>query len=253
MKLYFRKVGEQGPAIIILHGIFGSSDNWLGIAKSLSEKYQVYLVDQRNHGQSPWSDEFNYQVMAEDLLEFIQEHQLDKPTIIGHSMGGKVVMQFDLNYPNIAQKIIVVDIAPKFYPVHHTQILAGLNSINLATLASRTEANEHLKRFEEKEGVRQFLLKNLYRNSDQAFAWRINLAVITKNIDVVGHELFVKNHSDTPTYFIKGADSHYIQAEDHRYMAELFQNFEIIEIPDAGHWVQADQPELFIKAIEEIL
>ncbi|MHA8049563.1 alpha/beta fold hydrolase [Aquirufa sp. ROCK-SH2] len=253
MKLYFRKVGEHGPALVILHGIFGSSDNWLGIAKALSEKYQVYLVDQRNHGQSPWSDEFNYQVMAEDLLEFIQDHQLNKPIIIGHSMGGKVVMQFDLNYPEIAQKIIVVDIAPKFYPVHHTQILAGLNSIDLATLASRTEANEHLKRFEEKEGVRQFLLKNLYRNSEQQFAWRINLKVITENIDVVGHELFVKNHSDTPTFFIKGADSHYIQAEDHRYIAELFPNFELIEIPNAGHWVQADQPELFVQALEEIL
>jgi len=253
MKLYFRKVGEKGPAIIILHGIFGSSDNWLGIAKSLSDKYQVFLVDQRNHGQSPWSDEFNYDVMAEDLLEFIHEHQLVKPIIIGHSMGGKVVMQFDLSYPTIAQKIVVVDIAPKFYPVHHTQILAGLNSINLATLASRTEANEYLKRFEEKEGVRQFLLKNLYRNSNQEFAWRINLKVITRNIDVVGHELFVKNHSNTHIYFIKGADSHYIQPEDHRYISEIFENFEIIEIPNAGHWVKADQPELFIKALEEIL
>jgi esterase len=253
MKLYFRKVGESGPVIIILHGIFGSSDNWLGIAKSLSENNQVYLLDQRNHGQSPWSDEFNYPIMADDLLEFIQDHQIEKPVIIGHSMGGKVVMQFDLSYPNIAQKIVVVDIAPKFYPVHHTHILAGLNSINLATLTSRTEANEHLKRFEEKEGVRQFLLKNLYRNSEQQFAWRINLQVITQNIDVVGHELIVKNHSQTPTFFIKGADSHYIQPEDHRYISELFENFEIIEIPNAGHWVQADQPELFIKALEEIL
>lgn len=253
MKLYFRKVGEQGPAIIILHGIFGSSDNWLGIAKVLSDKFQVYLVDQRNHGQSPWSDEFDYQVMSEDLLEFIQEHSLDKPIIIGHSMGGKVVMQFALNHPDIAQKMVVVDIAPKFYPVHHTAILEGLNSLDLKHLASRTDANEHLKRFEEKEGVRQFLLKNLYRNDQQEFAWRINVKVITKNIDVVGHELWVKHFVNLPAYFIKGAESHYIQPEDERYIAEIFPNFELIEIPNAGHWVQADQPEAFVDALRSIL
>lgn len=253
MKLYFRKVGEQGPAIIILHGIFGSSDNWLGIAKVLSDKFQVYLVDQRNHGQSPWSDEFDYQVMSEDLLEFIQEHSLHKPIIIGHSMGGKVVMQFALNHPEIALKIVVVDIAPKFYPVHHTAILEGLNSLDLKKLVSRTEANEHLKRFEEKEGVRQFLLKNLYRNDQQEFAWRINVKVITKNIDVVGHELWVKHSVNIPTYFIKGAESHYIQPEDERYIAEIFPNFELIEIPNAGHWVQADQAEAFVDVLRSIL
>ncbi|MFL0162683.1 alpha/beta fold hydrolase [Aquirufa salirivi] len=253
MKLYFRKVGDQGPAIIILHGIFGSSDNWLGIAKVLSDKFQVYLVDQRNHGQSPWSDEFDYQVMSEDLLEFIQEHALNKPIIMGHSMGGKVVMQFALNHPDLAQKMVVVDIAPKYYPVHHTAILEGLNSLDLTNLGSRTEANEHLKRFEEKEGVRQFLLKNLYRNDQQKFAWRINVPVITKNIDVVGHELWVKDSVDIPAYFIKGAESHYIQAEDERYIAEIFPNFELIEIPHAGHWVQADQPEEFVEVLRSLL
>jgi len=253
MKLYFRKLGEHGTPIIILHGIFGSSDNWLNIGKILAENHQVFLLDQRNHGQSPWSDEFDYMVMAEDLKEFLEDHQLQNPILIGHSMGGKVVMQFELNYPHIAQKVIVVDIAPKYYPIHHTQILNGLNSLDLKNLQSRTDANEHLKRFEEKEGVRQFLLKNLYRNSENEFAFRINLKVITKNIDVVGHELFIKNPSDTPTYFIKGADSHYILPEDERYISEIFPNFEVIEIANAGHWVQADQPEAFVKAVQQIL
>ncbi|MFM6936149.1 MAG: alpha/beta fold hydrolase, partial [Aquirufa sp.] len=242
-----------GTPIIILHGIFGTSDNWLGIAKAFADTNRVFLLDQRNHGQSPWSDEFDYQVMAADLLEFIKDHDLENPIIIGHSMGGKTVMQFGLNYPGIAQKIIVVDIAPKFYPVHHTQILAGLNSVDLLAIQSRNDANEHMKRFEENEGVRQFLLKNLYRNADGQFAWRINLAVITKNIDVVGHELFVKNACETNTYFIKGGNSHYIQPEDERYIAEIFPNFELIEIPNAGHWVQADQPEAFVQALKEIL
>jgi pimeloyl-ACP methyl ester carboxylesterase len=253
MELYFRKVGEQGPAMIILHGIFGSSDNWLGIAKVFANTHQVYLVDQRNHGQSPWSDEFDYQVMSEDLKEFIDTHQLTNPIIIGHSMGGKVVMQFALNYPTLSDKFIIVDIAPKFYPVHHASILAGLNSIDLKTIASRTEANEHLKRFEEQEGIRQFLLKNLYRKNDAEFAWRINLAVITKNIDVVGHELWVKNPCQTPIHFIKGANSHYIQPEDERFISEIFPNFELHTIANAGHWVQADQPDAFLQVIKSIL
>lgn len=253
MKLFFRKLGETGTPIIILHGIFGSSDNWLNIGKVLAKTHQVFLLDQRNHGQSPWSDEFDYMVMAADLKEFIEDHQLQNPILIGHSMGGKVVMQFELNYPALAQKVIVVDIAPKYYPVHHTQILNGLNSLDLKNLQSRTEANEHLKRFEEKEGVRQFLLKNLYRNSENEFAFRINLKVITKNIDVVGHELFIKNPSETFTYFIKGSDSHYILPEDERYISEIFPNFEIIEIANAGHWVQADQPEAFVQALQKIL
>jgi len=253
MKLFARTVGISGTPIIILHGIFGSSDNWLGIAKAFSETNRVYLLDQRNHGQSPWSDEFDYQVMAADLWEFIEDNALVNPVIIGHSMGGKTVMQFGLSYPEIAQKIIVVDIAPKFYPVHHTSILSGLNSVDLTSIQSRNDANEHMKRFEENEGVRQFLLKNLYRNAEGAFAWRINLPIITKNIDVVGHELFIKHACKTETYFIKGANSHYIQPEDERYIAEIFPNFELIEIQHAGHWVQADQPEAFIHVLKEIL
>lgn len=253
MKLFYRALGETGTPVIILHGIFGTSDNWLGFGKAISGDHQVFLLDQRNHGQSPWDDEFDYQVMAADLLEFIQEHQLENPILIGHSMGGKVVMQFDLLHPGLASQIVIVDIAPKFYPVHHTHILEGLNSLDLTTLESRQAANDHLKRFEENEGVRQFLLKNLYRNTEQQFAWRINLKVISKNIDVVGHELFVPNASNTETLFIKGADSHYIQPEDERYIAEIFPNFELVEISGAGHWVQAEQPELFLQALQSYL
>jgi len=253
MKLFYRALGESGTPVIVLHGIFGTSDNWLGFGKSIAGNHRVFLVDQRNHGQSPWGNEFNYEVMSDDLLEFIQEHQLENPILIGHSMGGKVVMQFDLLNPSIASRIVIVDIAPKFYPVHHTQILEGLNSLDLTTLESRQAANEHLKRFEEKEGVRQFLLKNLYRNAEQQFAWRINLKVITKNIDVVGHELLVPAASNTEALFIKGADSPYIQPEDERYIAEIFPNFELVEIPGAGHWVQADQPDLFLQALQSYL
>lgn len=255
MKLYYRKAGDSGQALIILHGIFGSSDNWLTIGKVLAQHYQVYMVDQRNHGQSPHSDEFNYEVLAADLKEFIEEHQLLNPIIIGHSMGGKTVMQFAMNYPTLFGKMVVVDIAPKFYPVHHAMILQGLHAVPLATLSSRTEANEILKRFEENEGVRQFLLKNLWRNpaKDNQFDWRINLPVITQNIDVVGHELSNEKVIEKPVLFIKGASSHYIQPEDERRIWELFPQYELVSIPNAGHWVQADQPQAFVEALQAFI
>lgn len=254
MKLNFRKIGEGPQPIIILHGIFGSSDNWITFAKSLDEsQFSIYLLDQRNHGQSPWSEDFDYDYLADDLKEFIEDLTLPHPIIMGHSMGGKTVMQFDLKYPNIAKKIIIVDIAPKFYPVHHDAILAGLNSMALDKIQSRQDANDHLKRFIELEGIRQFILKNLYRDENQNFKFRINLKVITQKIDVVGHELIYKKHSDTPTFFIKGENSHYIQVEDERLIAEIFPNFYIYSVPNAGHWVQADNPIDFKIVFEQIM
>lgn len=255
MKLYFRKSGESGSSIIILHGIFGSSDNWLTIGKVLGEENTVYMIDQRNHGQSPRSDVFNYEAMAADLKEFIDEHQIKNPILVGHSMGGKTVMQFAMNYPDAFQKMIVVDIAPKFYPVHHSMILQGLAAVDLENLKSRTEANDILKRFEESEGVRQFLLKNLWRNpaKNNGFDWRINVPIITKNIDVVGHELENEHSVAQPVLFIRGAESHYIQPEDERKIWELFPNYELESIEGAGHWVQADKPQEFVDIVSRFV
>jgi len=252
MKLFYRQAGENGTPIIILHGIFGSSDNWLTIGKILGETYQVFLLDQRNHGQSPRSEDFDYNVMAEDLKEFIDDHKIENPILIGHSMGGKTVMQFAMNYPDSFLKMIVVDIAPKFYPVHHSMILQGLASIDLKTLKSRTEANDLLKRFEENEGVRQFLLKNLWRNpaKNNEFDWRINVPVITKNIDIVGFELSNEKSVKKPVLFIKGSESNYIQPEDERKIWELFPDYQLVTIEGAGHWVQADKPVAFIETVK---
>ncbi|MBP6386269.1 MAG: alpha/beta fold hydrolase [Pseudarcicella sp.] len=255
MQLFFRKEGTSGTHIIILHGIFGSSDNWLGIGKQLAENHVVYMVDQRNHGQSPHSDIFDYEAMATDLKELIDNENIENPIIIGHSMGGKTVMQFAMLYPESFSKMIVVDIAPKFYPVHHHMILQGLASIPLATLKSRTEANEILRNYEENEGVRQFLLKNLYRNpsKNNAFDFRINLPVISKNIDVVGHELMHEKSIEQPVLFVKGEKSHYILPEDERKIWELFPNYQIQTISDAGHWVQADKPEEFLTVVKDFV
>lgn len=251
MKLFYRQTGETGTPIIILHGIFGSSDNWLTIGKILGVNHQVFMIDQRNHGQSPRSNVFDYEVMAEDLKEFIDDHQIENLTLIGHSMGGKTVMQFAMNHPEAFSKMIIVDIAPKFYPVHHSMILQGLASIDLKSLKSRTEANELMKRFEESEGVRQFLLKNLWRNPEKnnEFNWRINIPVITKSIDIVGYELANEKTVQKPVLFIRGSESHYIQPEDERKMWELFPNYELVTIEGAGHWVQADKPKEFVEAV----
>lgn len=252
MKLFYRQAGESGTPIIILHGLFGSSDNWLTLGKILAETHRVYMLDARNHGQSPRSEIFDYNSMAADLKEFMDDYSIINPILIGHSMGGKTVMQFAMNYPDSFSKMIVVDIAPRFYPVHHTMILQGLASIDLKTLRSRTEANDLLKRFEENEGVRQFLLKNLWKNSEKnnEFDWRLNVAVIAKNIDVIGFELSNEKSVDKPVLFIRGSESHYIQPEDERKIWELFPDYELITIEEAGHWVQADQPKEFIEIVQ---
>lgn len=252
MKLFYRQAGESGTPIIILHGLFGSSDNWLTFGKILAETNRVYMLDARNHGQSPRSDIFDYNAMATDLKEFMDYHLIINPILIGHSMGGKTVMQFAMNYPNSFSKMVVVDIAPKFYPVHHTMILNGLASIDLETLKSRTEANELMKRFEENEGVRQFLLKNLWKNpaKNNEFDWRLNVPVITKNIDIIGFELSNEKAVEKSVLFIRGSESHYIQPEDERKIWELFPDYELITIEGAGHWVQADKPQEFLEIIQ---
>ena len=252
MKLFYRQAGELGTPIIILHGLFGSSDNWLTLGKILGETHRVYMLDARNHGQSPRSEIFDYNSMAADLKEFMDDHSIINPILIGHSMGGKTVMQFALNYPDSFLKMIVVDIAPKFYPVHHTMILQGLATVDLKTLKSRTEANDVLKRFEENEGVRQFLLKNLWRNPEKnnEFDWRLNVPVIAKNIDVIGFELSNEKAVEKPVLFIRGSESHYIQDEDERKIWELFPDYELITIEDAGHWVQADKPKEFLQIVQ---
>lgn len=250
MKLYFRQVGETGPAIVFLHGIFGSSDNYLTISKSIAAQgFRVFMIDQRNHGQSPRSDEFDYQSMAADLHEFIMDQKLEKPVLVGHSMGGKTVMQYAINYPGTAGKLVIVDIAPRFYPVHHGDILRGLNAIPLATLKNRNEADTLLSQHEPSPTVRQFLLKNLYRTPDGKFDWRINLPVIEREIHGVGEELSTSRPIMEPTLFIRGSESGYISDDDIPAIMRMFPNASIETIEGAGHWVQAEKPAEFVEAL----
>lgn len=250
MKLFFRQTGEIGQPLVILHGVFGSADNWLSVAKALGERYLVVTVDQRNHGRSPHSDDFDYEVMAADLKELLDGEGLENPVVIGHSMGGKTAMQFAMNYPAAWSKLVVVDIAPKFYPIHHDQILAGLNAINLTTLQNRQQAEEILARYEDNVGTRQFLLKNLYRDAATGhFGWRLNLDVLTRDIHLVGSELTGLRITTKPALFLRGSESSYVMPEDERDIRRIFPNAQLETIAGAGHWVQADQPEKFVAAV----
>ncbi len=254
MDLFYRQLGTEGRPLVILHGLFGMSDNWLSISKSFLPEFQVYLVDLRNHGQSPASADFSYPLMADDMAQFITKHQLSEVSLIGHSMGGKVLMNFADRYRDLYQKLIIVDIAPRFYPVHHTAILQGLKAIDLTKLQSRTKANEILKNYEESEAVRQFLLKNLWRNpATGQFDWRMNLSVLTAEIAQIGEEQIPKETITAPTLFMSGAESSYVTAEDQELIKKYYSDVQFEIIDGAGHWVQAEKPQEFIQAALKFL
>jgi esterase len=251
MKLFFRESGVGQP-LIILHGLFGSSDNWYTLSKTFAAHYRVFVVDQRNHGQSPHTAEHNYRLLTEDLESFITEHQLDQPILMGHSMGGKTVMNYALKNPKLVSKAIVVDMMPKSYPIHHDHIVEGLQAIDLAALTSRAEADQILATHIAEPDVRQFLLKNLTRNGEGGFSWRINLPVLATSIgDMVG-ELVYTGVFNGPSLFVKGARSNYYQPGDEKKVAQLFPDAEWSTL-DTGHWVQAEKPQEFADVVLDFL
>jgi esterase len=251
MKLFFRQAG-QGQPLIILHGLFGSSDNWYSLSKIFAERFTVYTVDQRNHGQSPHSDDFNYKLLTEDLEEFLVEHSIVNPIVIGHSMGGKTAMNLAIKNPQAIEKLIVVDIAPKAYPIHHDRILDGLMAIPLHSILSRTEAERILMDYVAELDVRQFLLKNLSRNGQGQFEWKINLTAIKDHIEEIGAGMQYAGSFNRPTLFINGAKSNYITPNDNQLIVDLFPLVSWHTL-DTGHWVQAEKPAEFIQTVLNFL
>ena len=234
--------------MVILHGLFGYSDNWQTHAKKLAEYYQVILVDQRNHGHSDWSYEISYDLMAEDLKELFDELNLEEVILLGHSMGGKTAMKFAKNYPDYLEKLIVVDIGTKTYPSHHEQILAGLHAIDLNVIHSRSEAEEAMAKYIESNGVRQFLLKNLYWAQKGKLAWRMNIPVLEQEMWAILQGL-PSNEVLIPTLFIRGMMSDYILGEDIPDLENQFSDSHFVSVENAGHWVHAEAPEEFIEAV----
>lgn len=251
MKLQHRILGEGKP-LIILHGLFGNSDNWQTHAKRFSEYYQVILVDQRNHGHSDWSDDFSYDLLAADLRELIEDLGFEKVNLLGHSMGGKAVMRYAQLYPDSIEKMIVVDMGIKEYPMHHQQILAGIDAVNQTAMDSRSQAEQILQQFVPEVGTRQFLLKNLYWKEKNKLEWRMNVRVLEKEMSEIlkalpEEEVFVQ------TLFILGALSHYVLESDIPSIEDQFPDSTFISIENAGHWVHAEKPEEFINAVLEFL
>lgn len=247
VKLFVRKYG-QGQPVIVLHGLFGSSDNWMTQAKMLADHFAVYALDLRNHGQSPHSDAFDYQSMVDDVVEFCKDNQLANVVIIGHSMGGKVAMNLALLHPDLVRGIIVVDIAPRAYDLEHYVIAEGLNAIPTSDITTRQEADDVLARYVSDGETRQFLLKNLQRKQEGGFSWKLNLPVITEKLQNVGVKPLSTDTFTKPVLFIKGIRSAYIKDDDTAAIHQFFPNA-TIEHLDTGHWVQAEAPKEFIESV----
>ncbi len=250
MQLAYREYGS-GQALIILHGLFGQSDNWNTLAKRFGENnFHVFVLDQRNHGLSPHDEVWTYNAMAQDLYNFIEHHKINDPILLGHSMGGKTVMFFELDHPGIAKKIIVADIATRAYPSHHTEVLEALNSVDFEKIKTRKEAeailNEHIPDF----GTKQFFLKNIYwkDSANNIMDWRFNLKVITEEYHHVGEEVPDKK-SNAEALFIRGERSDYVQEKDLPEIAKRFPNYELSNIKDSGHWIHAEKPNEFFDEV----
>lgn len=254
MKLNFKEYGEGRP-LVILHGLFGSLDNWYSLSKAFADNHHVYLVDQRNHGQSPHCDSHTYEEMAEDLFEFFQEHDLKNAVLMGHSMGGKTALQFATMHSDLLSKLIVVDMGIKHYPVHHELRIRTMQALDLDSMKSRKEADEFLTHMlDDDPSTIQFLLKNIYRQKQEdgssKYAWRFNLDVLDADIDEMGME--ISEGSEVETLFIYGTQSDYVLEEDKQEIKSHFPNADFKSL-ETGHWVHAQDPKGFIAAVKSFI
>ncbi len=246
-KLNFKSFG-QGEPVIIAHGLFGMLDNWKSFAKKLSEHYLVYIIDLRNHGKSPFENEMNYRVMAEDIKQFMEDEWVYKARVIGHSMGGKVMMQLAREYEDMIEQMVIVDIAPVKYIGDHGNIFDALLSVNLKLAKERKEVQLHIEKYIDDPGVIQFLMKNLSRNKSGGFNWKMNIDVIHKSYQsILDFEPFA-SPCDVNTLFIKGSNSNYIDSQNINIIEDQFSNSKIEVIDNAGHWVHADQPKILLQS-----
>ncbi len=254
MKIIHANRFGKGKDLVIIHGFLGMGDNWKSLGKKWADNgFCVHLLDMRNHGRSFHDDEFNYQVMTEDVINYLIDQKVDNCCIIGHSMGGKVAMQLSIEKPGIIEKLVVVDIAPKFYARHHDYILEGLAILEHNQLESRSKADELLSEKINEKGIRQFLLKNLFRDENNRLILRLNLKAISKNLDEIGKGLPDNAQFSGSTLFIRGEKSTYIKTTDQKIIQNHFPNAGLKTIENAGHWVHAEQPTVFFKAVNDYL
>lgn len=254
--------------MVIVHGLYGSGDNWISIARELSARFEVYVVDQRNHGQSPHSDIHDYPTMRDDLREFMDDRGIEKAVLIGHSMGGKAIISYALSWPEQVQSLISIDIAPKSYhelgidshtAALHGKMIDSMLELDLSVAASREDIDLALRPKVGSDRVRSFLLKNVRRDKDGIFRWRINLEALRDNLDHIMDGLDTEGIiaeggiTGFPALFVSGANSDYIRVEDYGLIRSIFPVADIVTIPNAGHWVHAEQPALLVKNIKYFL
>ena len=248
--MIFSRVYGKGAPLVIIHGLFGMSDNWNTLGKRFAEKFNVHIVDLRNHGRSFHSNDFSYNFMAEDIEKYIHSLNLDSPIIIGHSLGGKVGMNLALRSNIKFRKLIVVDIAPKKYSVDfHKNILEFLSSISIKEFSSRVQIDELLSSEIKDFSVRQFLMKNLYRDTKKEFNWRFNIMVLKEKLENISGVDFLDKKINIPTLFLSGERSNYINEDDKQLISNYFDNYQIYTIANSGHWIHAEQPELFYNSV----
>lgn len=252
--MLYSKIEGQGKPLLIIHGFLGMSDNWKSFGSLYAnEGFETHMLDLRNHGKSFWSDDFNYKVMSEDILEYCNDNNLQNVSIIGHSMGGKVAMLFATTYPEMVEKLIVADIGPKYYAPHHDEIFAGLNAVDFSSKPTRAEVEETLFPFITDFGTRQFLMKNLFWKEKEQLAFRFNLDVFNKNKDVIGEALPSGNHFEKDALFIRGGNSKYILDSDFDSIRSHFPKAVFETIPNVGHWLHAENPKLFFEITSKFL
>ncbi|MCK5443339.1 MAG: alpha/beta fold hydrolase [Maribacter sp.] len=243
--LHSNILGEGRP-LLILHGFLGMSDNWKSLGmRYANEGFQVHLIDQRNHGKSFHSETFYYDALANDLKLYMEGHQLENIIIIGHSMGGKTAMQFAVSYPSLVNKLIVCDIAPKYYPPHHQNIIHGLSQLDFSQIHSRGDADKALGRHISEIGIRQFLLKNLYWVEKGKLGFRFNLEVLSRKIDEIGENIGISDTYKGPTLFLRGDKSEYVTHSDINLIRMHFPSATLETIDNAGHWLHAENPVQF--------
>lgn len=242
------KIEGQGQPLLILHGYLGMSDNWKTLAgQYAAEGFETHAIDLRNHGRSFHSEEFTYAAMVQDIYDYCQTHQLKNVDLIGHSMGGKVGMFFAMKHPELLNKLVVADIAPKYYAPHHQDIMAALKAVDFSKKPSRAEVDKIMEQFVPDFGTRQFLMKNLYWETPEQLAFRFNFPVFEKVIDNIGEALSDDMVFEKPTLFLRGSNSKYILDSDLPGISHHFPNSKIETVSNAGHWLHAENPKEFFE------